>query len=196
MAGARRDLDLSQYASRADLRARAVGRDDRAHRNGDPPRLASGPGDLANPADSQRRGRLEFARARGGEPCSDVFGGSWTWSGDPEALGLEQEGPIVLFSDYPNAFERVAGVLDLDQSGELWVTAGPGCEFEVPGGEAHVGGASHGALHKLDSLSPVIVAGAGAHGVLPRHMRLVDIAPLCMQLVGVPMRYKVGDPRP
>ena len=140
------------------------------------------------------RGRIEFARARG-LSVVDVFGGGWTWSGDPGAVTLEQDGGTLLFSDYPNAFERIAGALDLDQSGEIWVTATAGCEFEVPGGKAHVGGASHGALHKLDSLSPVIVAGGGARQVLPRDMRLVDIAPLCMQLLGIPMRYAVGDPR-
>jgi hypothetical protein len=65
----------------------------------------------------------------------------------------------------------------------------------VPGGKAHVGGASHGALHALDSLSPVIVGGAGVVA-LPRAMRSIDIAPLCMQLLGLPMRWRVGDPRP
>ena len=59
---------------------------------------------------------------------------------------------------------------------------------------AHVGGASHGGLHALDSLSPVIVGGAGAPA-LPKAMRSVDIAPLCMKLLGLPMRYGVGDPR-
>jgi hypothetical protein len=144
---------------------------------------------------SSHRGRLEFSRARGDGSAADVFGGAWTWSGDAGAVSLERDGGTILFTDYPNAFERIAGALDLDQSGELWVTAKAGCEFEVPGGEAHAGGASHGALHKLDSLSPVIVAGGGKRHALPRHMRLVDIAPLCMQLLGVPMRYRVGDPR-
>jgi len=64
----------------------------------------------------------------------------------------------------------------------------------VPGGLAHVGGASHGALHALDSLSPVIVGGADAVR-LPRAMRSVDLAPLCMQLLGLRMRYNVGQPR-
>ena len=105
------------------------------------------------------------------------------------------DGRAIDFDDYPNAFERIAGVLDLDKSGEIWVTAKPGCEFEVPGGEAHAGGASHGALHALDSHSPVIIAGAGAPRRLPSHMRSVDIAPICMDILGVPMRYKVGDPR-
>ena len=47
-------------------------------------------------------------------------------------------------------------------SGDVWLTAEPGCEFEVSGGDAHAGGGSHGALHALDSLSPVIIGGAGA----------------------------------
>ena len=142
-----------------------------------------------------REGLLEFSRGGPSPSGSDTFGGSWTWSGDPRALAVEQDGRTIAFTEYPNAFERIAGVLDLDQSGEMWVTAKPGCEFEVPGGKAHLGGASHGALHKLDSLSPVIVAGGGVRQTLPRDMRLVDIAPLCMQLLGIPMRYRVGDRR-
>jgi hypothetical protein len=141
------------------------------------------------------RGRLAFARGGASPSGADVFGNPWTWSGDPAALTVQQDGRTIEFADYPNAFERIAGALDLEQSGEIWCTAKAGCEFEVPGGEAHLGGASHGALHSLDSLSPVLVAGGGARHTLPRHMRLVDIAPLCMQLLGVPMRYRVGDPR-
>jgi hypothetical protein len=30
---------------------------------------------------------------------------------------------------------------------------------------------------------------------LPDAMRSVDIAPLCMSLLGLPMRYRMGDPR-
>jgi len=141
------------------------------------------------------RGRLQFSRDGSASSSVDGFGGVWSWSGDAEALGLRQDGRAIESSDYPNPFERIAGVLDLDMCGEIWVTARPGCEFEVPGGEAHVGGASHGALHKLDSVSPVIIAGAGAPKRLPRHMRSVDLAPLCMEILGIPMRYKVGDPR-
>ena len=123
-----------------------------------------------------------------------MFGGTWTWDGDAAAVGLEVDGRTLHFTDYPNAFERIAGILDLPQSGEIWFTAKAGCEFEVPGGEAHVGGASHGALHLLDSLSPVIVAGP-SRMKLPLAMRGVDIAPLCMQLLGLPMRYAVGASR-
>ena len=68
-------------------------------------------------------------------------------------------------------------------------------EFEVPGGKAHVGGASHGALHALDSLTPVIIAGGPVRPNLPRHLRSIDIAPICMELLGLPMRYQPGAPR-
>ncbi|HZB24968.1 MAG TPA: alkaline phosphatase family protein, partial [Vicinamibacterales bacterium] len=142
------------------------------------------------------RGRLQFAQAAGGgRHAADAFGGAWTWSGDAQVLDLQVERGEIEFGQYPNAFERIAGVLELEQSGELWVTAKPGCEFEVPGGKAHVAGASHGALHALDSYSPVIIAGGGTRRMLPPHMRSVDLAPLCMDLLGLRMRYGVGDPR-
>ncbi|MGE3401790.1 MAG: alkaline phosphatase family protein, partial [Vicinamibacterales bacterium] len=86
-------------------------------------------------------------------------------------------------TEYPNAFERIAGVLDARQSGDLWLTAQPGCEFDLPGGKAHLGGGSHGALHALDSLSPVIAAGLPRR--LPQRMRAVDIAPLCLEAMGL-----------
>ena len=141
------------------------------------------------------RGRVEFARDGASNTVVDDFGGQWSWSGEAAALDFDVEGRTLSYRQYPNAFERIAGVLDLDKSGEIWVTAKPGAEFEVPGGKAHVGGASHGALHQLDSLSPVIVAGGAAPRRLPKKMRSVDIAPLCMQILGIPMRYQVGDPR-
>ena len=141
------------------------------------------------------RGRLEFWRAKSSaDGACDPFGEQWGWRGDLGALDMELDGGVLESQTYPNAFERIAGVLDAANSGDVWVTAQPGCEFEVPGGSAHVGGGSHGALHALDSLSPVIVGGAAAP-VLPRHMRSVDIAPLCLDLLGVPFRYRVGEPR-
>jgi hypothetical protein len=141
------------------------------------------------------RGRIEFTRDGAPHNAVDDFGGLWRWHGEPAALDLDQDGRALRFRAYPNAFERIAGVLDLDKSGEIWMTARPGFEFEVPGGKAHIGGASHGALHQLDSLSPVIVAGGAAPRRLPQQMRSVDIGPLCMEILGIPMRYKVGDRR-
>jgi hypothetical protein len=142
-----------------------------------------------------RDGRLAFRREGSSDNAIDEFGGFWHWSGEPAALTLEQDGRSLCFRDYPNAFERIAGALDLDQSGEMWVTARPGCEFEVPGGRAHLGGASHGAQLALDANSQVIEAGGRAPVRLPQAMRSVDIAPLCMEILGLRMRYRFGDPR-
>jgi hypothetical protein len=142
-----------------------------------------------------RAGRLTSRREASDDNAMDEFGGFWHWSGETATVSLEQDGRMLWFRDYPNAFERIAGVLDLDQSGEIWVTARPGREFEVPGGKAHIGGASHGALHALDSFSPVIVAGGAAPVKLPAAMRSLDIAPLCMEILGGRMRYRVGDAR-
>jgi hypothetical protein len=142
-----------------------------------------------------RRGRMEFWRGEDGATrVCDAFGTAWSWRGDPATLQLESDGLRIESTEYPNAFERIAGVLDAPDGADLWLTARPGCEFEVPGGKAHVGGASHGGLHALDSLSIVIAGGQGVPK-LPRSMRSVDIAPLCMQLLGSSMRYRVGDPR-
>jgi hypothetical protein len=142
-----------------------------------------------------QRGRLEFWRGEeAGHHARDAYGGDWSWRGDLDALGLDVEGLVLESTEYPNAFERIAGALDAENSGEVWVTAQPGCEFEVPGGRAHVGGGSHGALHALDSLSLLIVGGAGAPA-LPRSMRAVDLAPLCANLLGFSIHHRVGDPR-
>ncbi len=155
----------------------------------------SGPGESTGYVVDSQRGRLEFWRTdRGTEQARDAFGTRWGWRGDRSALQLELDGAFVDSTEYPNAFERIAGILDAPNSGQLWLNAKPGCEFEAPGGKAHVGGGSHGALHALDSLSITVVGGANAPR-LPRVMRSVDIAPLCMELLGLPMRYRVGDGR-
>jgi hypothetical protein len=158
-------------------------------------RMPAAEGGAGTYAVASHRGRIEFWRGSDGPArACDAFGTEWSWRGDRETLQLEVDGGVVASAEYPNAFERIAGALDAPASGEVWLTARPGCEFEVPGGKAHVGGASHGGLHALDSLSPVVIGGVGAPK-LPSTLRSVDIAPLCMAWLGVPMRYRVGDPR-
>ncbi|HXW08813.1 MAG TPA: nucleotide pyrophosphatase/phosphodiesterase family protein [Vicinamibacterales bacterium] len=145
------------------------------------------------------RGRVTFRRANGVSStragrAGDAFGTIWSWEGELAVLDLIDDGGVLYDGQYPNPFERIANALDLEKSGDVWLTAEPGCEFQVPGGEAHRGGGSHGALHALDSHSPVIVAGP-ERMTLPRAMRSVDLAPLCTSLLGMSMRYAVGQPR-
>jgi hypothetical protein len=129
------------------------------------------------------RGALAFGRGAGsGAVVRDAHGNVWTLEGEWAALGLQVSGGCVESQDYPNALERIAGALDADDSGEVWLTAKPGCEFAAPGSGPHVGGGSHGALHALDSLSPVIAAGPVR---LPGAMRSVDLASLCLELMGI-----------
>jgi hypothetical protein len=140
------------------------------------------------------RGSLEFWVDRSGKAqARDAYGTGWSWRGDLETLLLDVSDGEVSSSEYPNAFERIAGALDARQSGEIWVTTQPGCDFEAPGGDAHVGGASHGALHALDSFSPVVIANAPRR--LPHAMRSIDIASLALEALGLQPRYAVGEPR-
>jgi hypothetical protein len=129
-------------------------------------------------------GLLTFWRGTGsaGE-ARDAWGTWWAWRGDLDVLRLQRDGAFLESAEYPNAFERLTGVLDLHKSGEIWVTAQPGCEFEVPGGKAHCGGASHGGLHALESLSPLIVANGPV--ALPRQIRSIDVAALCVEALGI-----------
>ena len=129
------------------------------------------------------QGSLEFWKgADSSDSAADAFGNTWSWRGELSVVDAVVEDGQLTWCDYPNAFERIAGVLDHPQSGTIWVTAKPGCEFEVPGTKAHYSGASHGGLHALESLSPVIVAGP-TRVDLPRHLRSIDIAPLCLSLL-------------
>jgi hypothetical protein len=140
------------------------------------------------------RGQLTFWRGAGGSgEGKDAWGTWWAWHGDLDVLRLERDGTCLESVEYPNAFERLTGVLDLDKSGEIWVNAQPGCEFEVPGGKAHCGGASHGGLHALESLSPVIAANAPV--TLPKQIRSIDLAAVCLKALGIETRYELGAPR-
>ncbi|MCB0126731.1 MAG: alkaline phosphatase family protein, partial [Caldilineaceae bacterium] len=109
------------------------------------------------------RGHLHFwPGAEGPQSAQDRFGNLWSWEGDLRAVdGTVETGDVdrITFDDYPNAFERIAGILDLDVSGHLWVTSRPGYEFCLAHTKIHPEGGSHGSLHRLDSVSPLWVAG-------------------------------------
>ena len=103
------------------------------------------------------RWQLEFWNGREGSDRARRVWQHWSWRGDLVSSPRGWKG-CLRWNDYPNAFERIAGALDHRRRHAV-VDGGPGCEFEVPGGEAHVGGASHGGLHALESLCPFIIAG-------------------------------------
>lgn len=133
------------------------------------------------------RGSLHFwTGADGRASAVDHQQQHWSWQGDLAVVDAHvAPGGMLEFGDYPNAFERIACGLDNEDGGHLWVTAVPDCEFCVPRTEVHTGGGSHGSLHKLDSVVPLLLAGAPPGISLPPNARAVDVAPLCLSILGL-----------
>jgi predicted AlkP superfamily pyrophosphatase or phosphodiesterase len=137
---------------------------------------------------TRERGQLRFWIGGQGESAAtgtDPFGNRWSWQGSLAAVDGRCENGKLTFETYPNAFERVYGCLGNPSAGDLWVTCYPGSEFAIPETSIHLGGGSHGSLHKDDSTSPLIVAGHKPDVHIPRQPRTVDLAPICLQQLGI-----------
>lgn len=130
---------------------------------------------------TRERGELSFHAAETGKGRGeDDFGTSWSWDGDLSAVDAQVAGRKIQFGDYPNAFERIAAAF-FDETANLWVTARLGKEFCLPETGVNPKG-SHGSLHRDDSTAPLIVAGCSD---LPEKLRIVDLMPICLQILGV-----------
>ena len=148
---------------------------------------------------SRARGRVHvWPGDSGPDHATDEYGNVWSWTGNLEAVdghvsdgtgGGDADG-VITFGDYPNAFERIAQLLNLDVAGHLWVTSKPGYELCLEHTLIHAGGGSHGSLHVLDSVSPLWVAGApddvGPIGdAQVQNLRSVDLVPICLAILGI-----------
>ena len=102
-------------------------------------------------------GELRFSP--GGE-LVDQRGGAWSVEGDERVLELDTSDERAVSSTYPNALERLWAALACPTSGDVLVSAAPGYEFVDWGGFGHVGGGSHGSLHRGDSLGTMVICGA------------------------------------
>jgi predicted AlkP superfamily pyrophosphatase or phosphodiesterase len=132
-----------------------------------------------------RSGRGELRFTPGGE-LEDERGNRWSVDGDLEALGLVIEDGRVTSLEYPGALARVWSALNCSTSGDLLLSASPGYEFVDWGGADHVGGGSHGSLHRSDSLGVLMWCGTGPDGAEVREQwSLVDIAPMVRKHFGV-----------
>lgn len=136
---------------------------------------------------SRDRGTLRFRRATGRtNVVRDEYGGRWALEGDLGVVDTSIEDGTLRYGSYPNALERVAAGMTHPRAGRLWVTARPGYEFREAGQQVHRGGGSHGTLHALDSLVPLLVAGHPTAPDLHAPPRIVDVAPLCASILGIP----------
>jgi predicted AlkP superfamily pyrophosphatase or phosphodiesterase len=125
------------------------------------------------------RGELRFAP---GDDLADYRGGRWRVEGDTDALALTLEDGRVSSHAYPDALGRIWSALECPNSGDVLVSAGGGYEFVDWGGVAHVGGGSHGSLHRSDSLGVLLFSGTGpGEGESPAQWSIRDVTPMVLR---------------
>ena len=129
------------------------------------------------------RGELRFAP--GGE-LRDGRGRAWRVEGEHAALRLHVEDGRVASETYPDALNRLWSALECPHAGDVLVSAEPGFEFVDWGGADHVGGGSHGSLHRDDSEGVLLLNGLDVPA--RSEWALTDVATLVLRHFGVPLR--------
>jgi hypothetical protein len=144
-------------------------------------------------ATSERKALHFWPGASGPNTGTDQQGCAWSWAGSLGAVDgrLSQE-KTLSFPTYPNAFERIVGVLDCRHSGHLWATARLGHTFGLSSNHSQLSSDAYGSLHYHDSGVPFLIAGAPADVALPVHIRTIDVAPLCLSILDVASPRPVG----
>jgi hypothetical protein len=130
---------------------------------------------------SARHGELRFAPAG---PALDARGLSWSLDGQLGVIGGSLQDGRLLTPDYPDALARVWSALTCPTSGDVLLSAAPGHEFTDWGGQAHIGGGSHGSLHASDSLGALVLNGVGV-SVEPEQWAIRDVAQLVRSHFGL-----------
>jgi Type I phosphodiesterase / nucleotide pyrophosphatase len=130
-----------------------------------------------------RAGQVRF---RPGEDLRDLRGGGWTVDGEAAALAGRVEEGRFLSEEYPDALTRVWEALASPGAGDFVVSLAPGYETVDWGGVSHAGGGSHGALHRDDSLGPLLFVGCGPSSADEREQwALRDVVPVVLEHFGV-----------
>ncbi|MBA2505628.1 MAG: alkaline phosphatase family protein [Thermoleophilaceae bacterium] len=125
------------------------------------------------------RGALRFSPGGG---LRDRRGEQWSIDGDHAALDLTAGAEHVYCDAYPDALSRLWSALDCPGAGDLVISAEPGHEFVDWGGSDHVGGGSHGSLHKGDSEGVLIMCGTGPASADARPQWAIrDVTPLILE---------------
>jgi hypothetical protein len=128
-------------------------------------------------------GELRFAP--GGE-LEDERGERWSIEGDHAVLDLQTDSGRVTSEEYPDALARSWSALGCSNAGDVLLSAAPGYEFVDWGGADHVGGGSHGSLHRSDSLGALMWCGTGPETRAVRdRWSLLDVAPMVREHFGV-----------
>ncbi|NPC93931.1 alkaline phosphatase family protein [Bacillus sp. WMMC1349] len=125
----------------------------------------------------KQAGELTF---QSGGNMVDEYEQSWTLEGDVNLLDLTVNENTITYGEYPDALARLHSSCFSHEGDFLIVSAKPGHEFIGEGSPTHLGGASHGALHKQDSLIPMIITGTTS---TPKHNRLIDMKEWILNIV-------------
>jgi hypothetical protein len=130
-----------------------------------------------------RRGELRFTA--GGE-LQDARGERWSVEGELGVLRAEIQDGRIFSTEYPDALARVWSAVNCSTAGDVLLSAAPGYEFVDWGGSDHVGGGSHGSLHRSDSLGALLWCGTGPGSKAARDQwSLRDIAPMIREHFGL-----------
>jgi Type I phosphodiesterase / nucleotide pyrophosphatase len=130
-----------------------------------------------------RSGRGELRFAPGGE-VEDERGLGWSLEGEEGALELELGDGRVRAGTYPDALARLWSALECPYAGDVLASALPGYEFVDWGGADHVGGGSHGSLHKDDSEGVLLMCGLDVPD--REQWSLADVTPLVLDHFSIP----------
>jgi predicted AlkP superfamily pyrophosphatase or phosphodiesterase len=129
------------------------------------------------------RGELRFCA--GGE-LVDARGRLWTVEGNLAALSAQVQDGRISSAEYPDALARIWSALHCPTAGDVLLSAAPAYEFVDWGGSDHVGGGSHGSLHRSDSLGALLWCGTGpASRDVREQWTLQDIVPMIRTHFGV-----------
>jgi predicted AlkP superfamily pyrophosphatase or phosphodiesterase len=130
-----------------------------------------------------RRGELRFTA---GGDLTDLRGGTWSVEGDLSVLRAELQDGRFLTTEYPDGLARVWSALHCLNSGDVLLSAAPSYEFVDWGGSDHVGGGSHGSLHRSDSLGALLWCGTGPASREHREQwSLRDVTPMVREHFGL-----------
>jgi hypothetical protein len=132
------------------------------------------------------RGELRFAP---GDDFADLRGRRWSAQGELAALGARVRDGVFSSVDYPDALARVWDALRCETAGDVLLSAAPGWEFLDWGGQGHIGGGTHGSLHRTDSESALLWCGTGPAGREERaQWKIEDVTPMALEHFGVEPR--------
>jgi hypothetical protein len=126
------------------------------------------------------RGELRFGP---GGDLIDARGCSWSVDGELDTLGLDVGDGRVGSGSYPDGLGRLWSALQSPTTGDVLLSAGGGYEFVDWGGVAHVGGGSHGSLHRGDSLGALVMAGVEAPA--REQWSISDVTPTILEHFGI-----------